>query len=128
MARISRRAMRGRVVAYLRSAAELEVNREFWDDYCIAWMTVAKAAQGEKAPHFWATYEHLGAAPQQVHEMVLGNRRSKLGANYFLWYDQAGNRKPDVPRKPAESLREKNAAKNTNPALDRNSSAGSKGE
>lgn len=103
MARISRRAMRDRVVAYLRSAAELEENREFWDDYCIAWMTVAKSAQGEKSPHFWATYEHLGAAPEQVHEMVLGNRRSKLGANYVLWYDQAGNLKPDAPKKPVES-------------------------
>ena len=103
MARISRRAMRDRVVEYLRQAAEQPENIGFWDDYCIAWMTVAKAARGERSPHFWATYEHLGTAPEQIWAMTMAERRNKLGKHFSTWFDQAGNRKPDVPKIPASS-------------------------
>ena len=106
MARISRRAWRDRIVVYLRSAAERPDNQEFWDDYCIAWMTVAKACKGESAPHFWATYEHLGTAPEKVSQMILADKRLKLGKEFSSWYDAAGNRKPDVPKKPAQAAQE----------------------
>jgi hypothetical protein len=103
MARISRRAFCARVIAYLRSASEEPENRNFWDDYCVSWMTVAKAAHGETDPHFWATYEHLGTAPAQIWPMISAKRRNSLGPHYALWFDQAGNLKPDVPKKRSES-------------------------
>lgn len=128
MARISRRDWCRRIVEYLRLAAERQENRQFWDDYCIAWMTVAKAYRGEEHPHFWATYEHLGTAPQQIWPMVMAKRRNNLGPHFSSWYDQAGNLKPDVPKKPSaseevfqERIRPSGQRK---PALDRQSSTG----
>ena len=105
MARISRRAWRDRIVAYLFNAAQQESNSHFYDDYRIACITVAKAAKGEKHPDFWATYEYLGTAPQKVWDMIQADRRKKLGKDYSSWYDEAGNRKPDVPKKSAQSVR-----------------------
>lgn len=103
MARISRRAFCARVIAYLRTASEEPENRNYWDDYCISWMTVAKAYHGEAQPHFWATYEHLGTAPAQIWPMIMAKRKNTLGRDFALWFDQAGNVKPDLPKKPAQS-------------------------
>jgi hypothetical protein len=127
MARISRRALASRIVEYLRSAAECEENRNFWDDYCISWMTVAKAAHGEAQPHFWATYEHLGTAPAQIWPMIMAKRKNTLGRDFASWYDQAGNVKPDVPKKPVESV-ERVWLNKINPVQDRNSGTGNQGE
>ncbi|HEY1800042.1 MAG TPA: hypothetical protein VGG46_03825 [Terriglobales bacterium] len=103
MARISRRAFCARVIAYLRSASEEQENKIYWDDYCIAWMTVAKAAHGESHPHFWATYEHLGTAPEQIWPMIMAKRRNNLGPQFASWFDQAGNLRPDLPKKSSGS-------------------------
>jgi hypothetical protein len=127
MARISRRAFCARIIAYLRSASEAPENRNYWDDYCISWMIVAKAAHGEASPHFWATYEHLGTAPAQIWPMVLAKRKNTLGRDFASWYDQAGNVKPDVPKKPVESV-ERFWLNKINPVQDRNSGTGNQGE
>ena len=103
MARISRRELCRRIVEYLRWAAEQEENKIYWDEYCIAWMTVAGAAKGNSIPFIAATQKHLGIHPDRVWSSVLKRRRSKLGTLYGLWYDVAGNLKPDVPKKSAHS-------------------------
>jgi hypothetical protein len=109
MARISRREWCRRIMDYLRWAAERDENRNYWDDYCLSWMTVAQARDGNPHPDVWACYTHLGLHQKRVWSAITARRKAQLGETYALFYDAAGNWKAEAeiasPKKPARSVR-----------------------
>lgn len=87
------------------------------DDYRISWITVKWAAYGipewnwcrVAGPHAAATYQVLHCLPAEVWPRRMARRSAILGADYSLWYDDAGNLKPEsaihLVKKPVASTR-----------------------
>lgn len=102
-----------RVMARLWSAEVREVNPHYQADIRIAWITVLLASRGELEPSVSATYAVLGKHPRDVWPAILARRHALLGRDYPLFYDAAGNWKPEPladpwagqsPRKPVQSV------------------------
>lgn len=103
----------GRVLARLWRAEVRELNPWFQTDYRIAWITVLLASRGDPQPFVAATMSVLGKHPDRVWAAILARRKALLGREYPLFYDSAGNWKPEPladpwagvsPRKPVQSV------------------------
>jgi hypothetical protein len=81
----------------LVAAEAAEVNPHLQDDYRIARITVANAAQCVPEPHVVATYAVLGLHPLKVWPAIIERRKALLGPFYV---DESL-----PPKKPVESVR-----------------------
>lgn len=88
MARISGRDTCERIIKYLLRAQSKEPDAHLRDDYHMARMIVAKAAQGEKHPFRDACLEYLGLMPDKVWPAIVARRKAQLGNCYALFYDE----------------------------------------
>ncbi len=104
-----------RILDRLWRAELSEVNPHFQADLRIAWITVWLASHGDLQPHVAASYAVLGKHPSQVWPAIVAKRRALLGREYSLFYDSAGNWKPEPladpwcgesPRKPPQTVKE----------------------
>lgn len=109
------------ILRYLESAEAKEVNRSYQADYRIAYLAVSWCARGipessyhRESPHCAATWAVLKCAPDDVWRNICLERKQQLGSAYSLFYDEAGNSKPDpaleqllnrTPKKPVASER-----------------------
>jgi hypothetical protein len=88
-----------RILRRLLQAESKETNRSREDDYRIARVTVALAADGWLQPQVAASYYVLGLHPDKVWPAIVARRKALLGRYYALFY-------PDLslpPKKPARS-------------------------
>ena len=102
-----------RILKRLFAAEVRESSPHLQADYRIAWITVLYAAQEISAPQVSASLAVLGLHPDKVWPAILARRRALLGREYPLFYDAAGNWKPEAlddpwcgesPRKPVQSV------------------------
>jgi len=74
-------------------------------DYWRACICVSPASRGEPEAFFESSYRIYGKHPDKVWPHILATRKAKhtrkakLGEEFRKWYDAAGNRKPDIPKK-----------------------------
>jgi len=93
-----------RTLARLEQAETHEPNPHMRDDYRIAWITVLRAARGERIPFVSATYAVLGLHPEKVWPAIVERRKFLLGAAYFQNQEKVlGAQLP--PKKPVRSVR-----------------------
>lgn len=60
------------------------------------------ASKGNTEPFVMASYAVQHCHSDDVWPRIVANRKAKLGREYELWFDAAGNLKPDgIPKKPA---------------------------
>jgi hypothetical protein len=76
---------------------------EIWlrQDYRQAFICVSLASRGEPQPFVASSYRIYGKHPDNVWPQIMANRKARLGKEFPDWFDQAGNLKPDLPRKKA---------------------------
>jgi hypothetical protein len=74
-----------RILSRLQTAEFREVDPHFQSDYRIAWITVLRAARGERIPHVSATYAVLGLHPDKVWGAILERRAVLLGPLFSIW-------------------------------------------
>src|SRR5581483_8029925 len=71
-------------------------------DYRQAFICISLAERGERDPFVASSYRIYGTHPDKVWPKIMRNRRVKLGKEFPDFYDDAGNLKPDVPKKPSQ--------------------------
>jgi hypothetical protein len=103
-----------RVLARLWQSEVCEPNPNFQADYRIAYIAVLYAARNVRNPAVHASYIVLGLHPSKVWPSIVARRKALLGKEYPLFYDEAGNWKPEPlsdpwagssPRKPMGTVR-----------------------
>jgi hypothetical protein len=72
-----------RILSRLEEAESLESNPHAQCDYRISWITVLRAARGERIPHISAAYAVLGLHPDKIWPAIIARRRAQLGRNYY---------------------------------------------
>jgi hypothetical protein len=93
-----------RILVALTEAEHNELNPHFQADYRIAWITVLRAARGERLAHISATYAVLGLHPDKVWPAIVARRKALLGSYYEdFWGEKFRPVAP--PRKPPQSVR-----------------------
>jgi uncharacterized protein YbjT (DUF2867 family) len=99
-----------RIVARLEQAELHESDAWYRDAIRIARLTVLYAAQGDPSPHFWATYQVLRTAPDQVWPATVARRKAMLGDYYeSIFGAEIGVTLP--PKKPVQSVRSRQRAR-----------------
>lgn len=88
-----------RIMARLIQAEAHETDPWLRQDYRQAFICVSLASKGNTEPFLVSSYQVYGTHPDLVWSKVQANRHAKLAKEYGDWYDAAGNRKPDVPKK-----------------------------
>lgn len=104
IARLRAESMAGRITRYLLLAEDEDLDLHRRTDYREARIVVALAAANDPQPLVTASYRIFGVHPDKVWPHIVADRKAKLGREYSQWYDAAGNLRPDVPKKPAESV------------------------
>lgn len=114
-----------RILLRLKKAEIKEPHAWRRDDYGIAWITTCWSQYGipdwslhaRESPYVAATWQVLHCHPDQVWPNIVATRKLKLGSEYSLWYDEAGNlRREDLlaqleapelaaPKKPVQSVK-----------------------
>lgn len=104
-----------RVLAYLEQAEKEEIDPWLREDIRIAWITTLWSHKGvpdwswhrDSPPYVAATYQVLRCRPEEVWPHIVARRKELFGAAYDRYYDDAGNRIPEVlsPKKPCASER-----------------------
>jgi hypothetical protein len=89
-----------RIMARLIQAEAHETDIWLRQDYRQAFICVSLAAKGNTEPFLVSSYQVYGIHPDKVWPKILWNRAAKLGREFSEWWDTAGNRKPDLPKKP----------------------------
>ena len=101
-----------RILARLAQAQTHEQNVWLREDIAYAFTIVSFAGRGDLSPVQSACRLIFRCQPEQVWQNVMATRRLKLGPEFRTWFDQAGNLKPDVPKKsslPQSSKKERTA-------------------
>lgn len=98
-------AIRERILSRMALQSAKEEHAHFYDDRQVALITVIKATRGDATPYADAVRSVLHCHPDEVFAKVTQNRKAKLGKEYRLWYDAAGNLRPDIPK--IEAARER---------------------
>lgn len=94
-----------RLVADLIRQEARETDPHNKADLRIAQVTILKALKGEADPFDAATRAILHCSASQVWPNIVQNRKNRLGAEYFNWYDRKGNSRPDIPaRSPKKAV------------------------
>jgi hypothetical protein len=88
-----------RILDRLWEAESSEPDIHLRSDYRQAFICVSLASRGERQPFVESSYRIYGSHPDQVWPKIMANRKAKLGKEFADWYDQAGNRKPDIRKK-----------------------------
>lgn len=103
-----------RVIARLWQFEVREPDFSFQTDYRITYIALLFASRGVKNPLVHASYLVLGLHPSKVWPSIVARRKALLGKEYPLFYDEAGNWKPEPlivpwagssPRKPMQSVK-----------------------
>lgn len=88
-----------RILDRLEKAELSEPDIWFRQDYRQAFICVSLASRGEPQPFVESSYRIYGKHPGKVWPHILATRKAKLGKEFPDWYDAAGNRKPDIPKR-----------------------------
>jgi len=88
-----------RVIEYLCKREMKEPEICYKDEYRQARICVALAYKGEPDPFTAASYQIYGVHPSTMWQRILAARKAMLAWEFDLWYDAAGNMRPDVPKK-----------------------------
>ena len=88
-----------RILERLQNAEVSESDIWFRGDYRQAYICVSLAQSGEPQPFIASSYQVYGTHPDQVWRKIMADRKAKLGKEFADWYDEAGNLKPDLPKK-----------------------------
>jgi hypothetical protein len=88
-----------RILDRLEEAESSEPDIHLRSDYRQAFICVSLASRGEAQPFVESSYRIYGIHPDKVWPQIMANRRAKLGKEFADWFDQAGNLKPDIPKK-----------------------------
>jgi hypothetical protein len=64
-----------------------------------AFICVSLASCGEAQPFVTSSYRIYGTHPDDVWPKIMAKRKAKLGKEFLEWFDQAGNLRPDLPKK-----------------------------
>lgn len=88
-----------RILDRLWEAEKAEQDIHLRSDYRQAYICVSLASRGEAQPFVTSSYRIYGKHPDMIWPMILANRKAKLGKEFPDWFDQAGNQKPDIPKK-----------------------------
>jgi hypothetical protein len=89
------------VIAYLLLQEAHESNLHIKADLRQAQICLILASRGNTDPFVASSYVMYGTHPDKVYPKMRANRMARLGEEYEIWYDAAGNLRPDVPKKPA---------------------------
>lgn len=89
----------GRILDRLEEAEQAEQDIWYRQDYRQAFIVCSLAERGEPEPFVTSSYRIYATHPDKVWAKIMHDRRMKLGREFSDWFDQAGNRKPDVPKK-----------------------------
>jgi hypothetical protein len=101
------RSLVDRVLARLVQAeahAETVPGRQHWRQ---CFITVSLAAKGSPIPFVESSLICYGLHPDKLWPAIVARRKAELGTEYSLWYDAAGNLRPDAPKKDSASTRER---------------------
>lgn len=85
-----------RVCARLIQAEAHEPNTSLRSDYRQAFICVSLASKGNTEPFLSSSYAVHGIAPEKVWTRVVNNRKSRLGREYFQFFDSNDMPRPDV--------------------------------
>lgn len=88
-----------RILDRIEEAERSEPNLWLRTDYRQAFICVSLASRGEAQPFVTASYRIFGIHPDKVWSAIMAKRKAKLGKEFSDWWDTAGNRKPDIPKK-----------------------------
>ena len=88
-----------RILDRLEEAERAEPDIHLRSDYRQAFICVSLVSKGEAQPFVQSSYKIFGKHPDMVWPHILDTRKAKLGEEFADWFDQAGNRKPDIPKK-----------------------------
>jgi hypothetical protein len=88
-----------RILNRLEEAERVEPDIHLRSDYRQAFICVSLASRGEAQPFVTSSYRIYGSHPDDVWAKITANRKAKLGKEFGQWFDQAGNLKPDMPKK-----------------------------
>jgi hypothetical protein len=89
-----------RVMTRLQQAEAHELNLHLKSDYRQAWITTSFAQKNVHEPFVAASYVIYGLHPDKVWPSVVADRKARLGAEYYDWYDSADILRPDIPQIP----------------------------
>jgi hypothetical protein len=106
-----------RILERLQQAELSEPEIWFRQDYRQAYMCVSLAERGELQPFIESSYRIYGTHPDLVWHKIMENRKAKLGKEFLDWYDEAGNSKPDLPKKKPAIYIDEQAERATNERL-----------
>ncbi len=92
-----------RILARLALAEARAVDVWIKDDLRQSFLTVYLAAEGNPIPFVEASYRCYGVHPEKLFLRITEMRKATLGPEYELWFDAAGNLRPDAPKKSSSS-------------------------
>ena len=88
-----------RILDRLWEAEQCEPDVHLRSDYRQAFICVSLASRGETQPFVESSYRIYGKHPDKVWPHILATSKAKLGNEFSVWYDAAGNLRPDIPKR-----------------------------